>query len=62
MKSRNRRPLADAARSAVKSQRVFNLVHLDGAIKVDLIVRRKSEYRRAECERRKLVELAGIST
>jgi hypothetical protein len=46
----------DAARSA------FNLMHLDSAIKVDLIVRKDLEYRHAEFERRKSVEFAGIST
>jgi len=51
-----------AARSAIKSQRMFNLMHLDSAIKVDLIVRKNSEYRHAEFERRKSVEFAGIST
>ena len=52
----------DAARSAIKSQRMFNLMHLDSAIKVDLIVRKNSEYRQTEFERRKSVEFAGIST
>jgi hypothetical protein len=51
-----------AARSAIKSQRMFNLMHLDSAIKVDLIVRKNSEYRHAEFERRKSVDFAGIST
>ena len=41
---------------------MFNLMHLDSAIKVDLIVRKNSEYRHAEFERRKSVEFAGIST
>jgi hypothetical protein len=52
----------DAVRSAIKSQRKFDLMHLDSAIKVDLIVRKNSEYRHAEFERRKSVEFAGIST
>jgi len=52
----------DEARSAIKSQRMFNLMHLDSAIKVDLIVRKNSDYRQTEFERRKLVEFAGIST
>src|SRR5258708_3876298 len=42
----------DAARSAIKSQRMFNLMHLDSAIKVDLIVRKNSEHRHRECWRR----------
>ena len=48
----------DAARSAIKSQRMFNLMHLESAIKVDLIIRKNSEYRHAEFERRKSVEFA----
>jgi hypothetical protein len=52
----------NVARSAIKSQRMFNLMHLDSAIKVDLIVRKNSEYRHAEFEPSKLVEFAGIST
>src|SRR5271170_3695827 len=38
----------DAARSAVRTQRMFNLMHLGSAIKVDLIVRKNSEYRQVE--------------
>jgi hypothetical protein len=52
----------DAARSAIKSRRTFNLMHRDSAIKIDMIVRKNSEYRHAEFERRKPVEFAGIST
>jgi hypothetical protein len=52
----------DAARLAIKSQQMFNLMHLDSAIKVDLIVRKNSEYRQTEFERRKSVEFAEIST
>jgi hypothetical protein len=52
----------DAARSAVRSQRMFNLMHLGSAIKVDLIVRKDSEYRQVEFARREAVELAGVHT
>src|SRR5215469_5772738 len=52
----------DAARDAVKSQRMFNLMHYASGVKVDLIVRKDSEYRQVEFERRKQVELAGVST
>jgi hypothetical protein len=41
---------------------MFNLMHLDSAINVELIVRENSEYRQTEFERRKSVEFAGIST
>ncbi len=52
----------DAAREAVKSQRMFNLMHYASGVKVDLIVRKDSEYRQVEFERRKPVALAGVST
>src|SRR5438046_1844998 len=39
---------ADSVRSAVMFQRLFNLMHLGTSIKVDLIVRKGSEYRQVE--------------
>jgi hypothetical protein len=51
----------DVAR-AVRSQGMFNILHMDSVIKVDLVVRKNSTYRVAEFERRKRVELAGIAT
>jgi hypothetical protein len=52
----------DAVRSAVVTQRMFNLLHLATGIKVDLIVRRSSEYRRLELERRRRVQIGDIAT
>jgi hypothetical protein len=49
---------ADAARAAVRSQRMFNLMHLESAVKVDLIVRKDSPYRQVEFARRSAIELA----
>jgi hypothetical protein len=53
---------ADEVRSAIKTQRMFNLMHLSSGVKVDLIVRRDSEYRQLEFGRRKPVALAGVTT
>jgi hypothetical protein len=52
----------DAARDAIKSQRMFNLMHFASGIKVDLIVRKDAEYRQVEFARREPVKLGGIST
>jgi hypothetical protein len=52
----------DDARTAVRSQRMFNLMHLASGIKVDLIVRKDSEYRRVEFARRQPVNLGGVAT
>jgi len=50
----------DAARSAVRSRRIFNLMHLTSGVKVDLIVRKDSEYRHVEFARRKSVDGRSI--
>jgi hypothetical protein len=52
---------ADAL-SAVRSERLFNLMHLESGIKVDLIVRKSTDYRRVEFDRRQSVTLSGIHT
>lgn len=52
----------DAARSAVALHRLFNLMHLKSAIKVDMIVRKDSEYRIAEFERRREAQIGDVQT
>lgn len=53
---------ADDARAAARSERMFNLMHLESGIKVDFIVRKSAEYRRLEFSRRQPVAIAGIRT
>lgn len=52
----------DAVNTAIISRRMFNLMHLESAIKVDLIVRKDSEYRQHEFARRKAVNIADVAT
>jgi hypothetical protein len=53
---------ADNARTAIMSQRLFNLMHLASGIKVDLFVRKDSEYRHVEFARRHEVTMSGVKT
>jgi hypothetical protein len=53
---------ADDARNAVRSERPFNLMHHGSGIKVDLIVRKSSEYRALEFSRRRRVTMGAIDT
>src|SRR5271167_1659275 len=53
---------ADAARTAVLSERMFNLMHLESGVKVDFIVRKSSEFRQVEFARRQPVAIAGTRT
>lgn len=53
---------ADAARTAIRAERLFNLMHLASGIKVDLIVRKGTPYRQLEFSRRQPIDLAGTQT
>jgi hypothetical protein len=53
---------ADAVADAIRLERLFNVMHLATAIKVDLIVRKQSAYRRTEFERRQRAAIDGVST
>ena len=50
----------DAVRRAVATRRLVNLVHLESAYKIDLIVRKDSEYRQVEFQRRRRLSLGGV--
>ncbi len=53
---------ADDVRSAILSQRLFNLMHTATGIKVDLIVRKSAEFRQVEFARRQRVVMSGVRT
>ena len=50
---------SEAIRRALETRRMVNVIHSASLIKVDLIVRKDSEYRRTEFERRQAHTLAG---
>jgi hypothetical protein len=52
----------DAARNAVLTERMVNLMHLESGVKVDLIVRKSAEFRQVEFARRKPIEIANVRT
>lgn len=52
----------ESVERAITHKSVFNLIHEETVIKVDCIVRKESEYRRLEFERRARVALADFST
>ena len=51
---------ADAIKGAALAGRPWNILHLSSLVKVDLIPRKDTEYRRTEFERRRKIELAGF--
>lgn len=52
----------DDVRQAIRAARMFNLMHLDSGIKVDLIVRKDDPYRIAEFERRRAIRIGDIDS
>jgi len=49
-----------AVARAIANESLFNLIHNDAIIKVDCIIRKSSEYRRLEFERRQQVEIQDV--
>jgi len=50
----------DMIRDAVREKRMFNIIHNEGIVKVDFIVRKDSEYRKLEFERRRSIVFEGL--
>ena len=50
----------EALQSALRERGMFNLLHLDSVVKVDLIVRKHAPYRHNEFARRVQVQLPGF--
>lgn len=48
-----------ALTAAIRDGRPWNIIHLPSVVKIDLIPRKDTQYRHAEFERRRRVELAG---
>jgi len=52
---------AGAITAAIHGARPWNIIYLPSVVKIDLIPRKDTVYRRAEFERRRRIELAGVS-
>ncbi len=52
----------EVVREAVRHSSIFNMIRLEGVVKVDCVIRKSSEYRELEFQRRKDVEVGGCST
>jgi len=51
----------DAVLSALRDQKMFNLVHYESVVEVDLIVKKESEYRRLEFDRRQPIQVGELA-
>src|SRR5688572_13686068 len=51
---------AGAIAAATRGGRPWNIIHLPSVVKIDLIPRKDTPYRRTEFERRRRIELAGV--
>ena len=52
----------EALKESIQSASMFNLIHIESVIKVDCIVRKSTEYRKLEFERRHKIALEDFST
>ena len=49
-------------RESLGHESIFNLLHQESVIKVDCIIRKKTEYRRVEFERREKISILDFTT
>jgi hypothetical protein len=49
-------------RESLVHESIFNLIHQESIIKVDCIIRKRSEYRRVEFERRQMISILDFTT
>jgi hypothetical protein len=49
-------------RESLVHESIFNLIHQDSVIKVDCIIRKRSEYRRVEFDRRQKISILDFTT
>jgi hypothetical protein len=52
----------ESVQEAVAHHSMFNLIHLESVIKVDCIIRKNTEYRRTEFERRREIQVLDFRT
>lgn len=50
----------DSIKKAIYNRGMFNIIHRPGIIKVDFIIRKDTEYRKVEFERRRGIEFEGL--
>ncbi|SRR5579884_621626 len=48
-------------KDAIRRKGIFNIIHRDGIVKIDFIIRKESEYRKLEFERRRNIPFEGLS-
>jgi len=52
----------ESIRESLAHESVFNLIHQESVIKVDCIIRKNSEYRKTEFERRQRISVGDFTT
>jgi hypothetical protein len=52
----------ESIRESVVGESIFNLIHQESVIKVDCIIRKRSEYRRVEFDRRQRISILDFTT
>lgn len=50
----------DTIKDALHSRGMFNAIHREGIVKVDFMIRKDTEYRKVEFERRRRIEFEGL--
>lgn len=50
----------DSIKNAIRTKQIFNIIHNEGIVKVDFIIRKDSNYRKIEFKRRRSMVFEGL--
>ena len=50
-----------AVKEAIRNQKVFNIIHNESIVKVDFIIRKETDYRKTEFERRRKIAFEDLN-
>ncbi len=51
----------DSIKNAIRTKQIFNIIHNEGIVKVDFIIRKDSNYRKIEFKRRRSMVFEGLN-
>lgn len=50
----------DSIKNAIYNRQIFNIIHNEGIVKVDFIIRKETKYRKIEFQRRRNIMFEGL--
>ncbi|MDO8141005.1 MAG: hypothetical protein Q6358_05855, partial [Candidatus Brocadiales bacterium] len=50
----------DSIKNAIRNKQIFNIIHKEGIVKIDFIIRKDTQYRNVEFKRKRSIVFEGL--